>query len=104
MNRTSKIVRGLRAPGWLSLALLALLAAQPARADQPNARSRDYDLQHVSTHLWLDANQKSVRGEVSQSIAMLRDGVTEIRIDSTGLKIQSVSLDGKAATFSTPAN
>jgi len=32
----------------------ALLFSAIARADEPYARSKDYDLQNVKTHLWFD--------------------------------------------------
>ena len=82
----------------------ALLVAAPGRADEPYARSRDYDLQNVKTHLWFDIEQREVRGEVTHSIAMLRDDVSQVKFDSVALKIEAVTLDGKAAKFSTTDN
>ena len=79
----------------------ALLVSAPGRADEPYARSRDYDLQNVKTHLWFDTDQRKVRGEVTHSIAMLRDDVSQVKFDSVGLKIEAVTLDGKDAKFST---
>ena len=73
----------------------ALLVSAPGRADEPYARSRDYDLQNVKTHLWFDTDQRKVRGEVTHSIAMLRDDVSQVKFDSVGLKIEAVTLDGK---------
>ena len=43
------------------------------RSDEPYARSRDYDLRNVKTHLWFDTDQRKVRGEVTHSISMFRD-------------------------------
>ena len=83
---------------------LALLLPTPGRADEPYARSRDYDLQNVKTHLWFDTDQRKVRGEVTHSIAMLRDDLTQIQFDSVELKISTVTLDGKDAKFSTTDN
>ncbi len=80
---------------------LALLISAPGRADEPYARSRDYDLQNVKTHLWFDTDQRKVRGEVTHSIVMLRDDLSQVRFDSVDLKIQAVTLDGKDAKFST---
>jgi aminopeptidase N len=80
---------------------LALLLPAPGRADEPYARSRDYDLQNVKTHLWFDTDQRKVRGEVTHTIAMLRDDVAQIQFDSVELKIAAVTLDGKSAKFST---
>jgi aminopeptidase N len=82
---------------------LALLLPALAGADEPYARSRDYDLQHVKTHLWFDTEQRKVAGEVTHTLAMLRDDVTQIQFDSVDLKIAAVTLDGKDAKFSTTA-
>jgi aminopeptidase N len=83
---------------------LALLIPARASADEPYARSRDYDLQNVKTHLWFDTDQRKVRGEVTHTIAMLRDDLTQIQFDSVELKISTVTLDGKDAKFSTTDN
>jgi aminopeptidase N len=72
-----------------------------ARADEPYARSRDYDLQDIRTHLWFNVEHRQVRGEVTEHIVTLRDKVSDLRFDSVDLKIKSVTVDGKAATFST---
>ncbi len=82
---------------------LALLLPVVGRADEPYARSRDYNLQNVKTHLWFDTDQRKVRGEVTHTIAMLRDGLTQIQFDSVDLKIAAVTVDGKEAKFSTTA-
>jgi aminopeptidase N len=74
------------------------------RADEPYARSRDYDLRNVKTHLWFDTDQRKVRGEVTHSISMFRDGVPQIKFDSVDLNIQVVTLDGKDAKFSLADN
>src|SRR5277367_702145 len=87
----------------LLLSLAALLLPAPGRADEPYARSRDYDLQNVKTHLWFDIEQRKVSGEVTHTIAMLRDNVTQIQFDSVELHISAVTLDGKEAKFSTTA-
>jgi|HubBroStandDraft_5_1064220.scaffolds.fasta_scaffold10805_3 aminopeptidase N len=80
-----------------------LLLPVKGRADEPYARSRDYDLQHVKTHLWIDFDHKSFRGEVTHSIAMLQDNLSQIQFDSIALKINSVTLDGKDAKFNVTA-
>jgi aminopeptidase N len=101
-------------PTWQRAALCAVLSSAGAisaillipaksRADEPYARSRDYDLQHVKTHLWLDFDHKSVRGEVTHSIAMLHEGVSQVQFDSVDLKINSVTLDGKDAKYTVTA-
>jgi aminopeptidase N len=73
-------------------------------ADDPFARSRDYDLQNVRAHLWFDLNQHKIRGEVNESVSALHDDVSQFKFDSVDLKIQSVAVDGKAAKFLTTAN
>src|SRR5271168_1170181 len=102
MNRTSGSARRHFAPVSCAFALTAaLLFSATARADEPYARSKDYDLQNIKTHLWFDVEQKKVRGEVTESISMLRDGTEKIKFDSVDLTIQRVTLDGKDAKFST---
>jgi aminopeptidase N len=86
------------------LSVASLLLPALGRADEPYARSRDYDLQNVKTHLWFDTDQRKVRGEVTHTIAMLRDDLTQIQFDSVELKISTVTLDGKDAKFSTTDN
>ena len=82
--------------------LILLLAVMPALvgADEPYAPSRDYDLQNIRTHLWFDVQQRAFRGEVTESVAMLRQGVSDLKFDSVGLDIKGVSLDGNSAKFS----
>ena len=80
---------------------LAGAAASLARDDDPYARSRDYDLQNVRTHLRFDIGQKKVMGEVTESLSILRDAVGELRFDSVGLAIESVTLNRQAAKFET---
>lgn len=86
--------------------LLVLILAIPAalRADEPYARSRDYDLQNIRTHLWFDVDQRQVRGEVTESVATLRDSLSELKFDSVALEIESVAVDGKPAKFSVLPN
>ena len=82
----------------------ALLLPLLARADEPYARSRDYDLRNVKTHLWFDTDQRKVRGEVTHSISMFRDDLSQIKFDSVALNIQAVTLDGKDAKFAVTEN
>jgi aminopeptidase N len=84
--------------------LVILFAAGASRADEPYARSKDYELQNVRTHLWFDLAQHKIRGEVDESIAAARADVSQIALDSVGLTIQTVSVDGNAAKFSTTAD
>ena len=90
-------------PAFLTLAaLLAIFIAAPRlRADEPYARSRDYDLQHSKIALRFDIDQKKVLGEVTHTLSILRDGSTKIAFDSVGLTIQSVTLNKAAAKFET---
>lgn len=88
----------------IRLLTLAAFFAGAALADEPYARSRDYDLQNVRTHLWLAAGQRSFRGEVTHTLTLLRDNVSELRFDSVDLSIESVTLDGKSSRFSTTAD
>jgi hypothetical protein len=82
------------------LLLLAIIFAQSCRADEPYARSRNYALQDIRTHLWFDLDRRAIHGEVTESISALRDDVSELALDSVDLKIESVEVDGKAAKFS----
>jgi aminopeptidase N len=102
MNRASGCARRYLALASCSLVLsAALVFSAIARADEPYARSKDYDLQNVKTHLWFDIGQKRVRGEVTETISMLRDGTENLKFDSVDLTIHSVTLDGGDVKFST---
>ena len=99
------IPRRLRLPAaaiWCTLFLsCALVMPIAAQADEPYARSRDYDLQDIRTHLWFNVEQREVRGEVTERVVALRDSISNLAFDSVDLKIKSVTVDGKAAKFST---
>src|SRR5712692_4041873 len=85
-------------------ALLAILSAPlHFRADEPYARSRDYDLQHSRMAFRFDIEQKKVFGDVTHSISILRDATAKIAFDSVGLTIQSVSVNKAPAGFETTA-
>ena len=90
------------------LALAAMLAILSAplhfRADEPYARSRDYDLQHSKMVFRFDIEQKKVLGDVTHSLAILREGASKIAFDSVGLTIQSVSVNRAAANFESTAD
>jgi len=90
---------------WLPLAaLLAIfLPVRQTRADEPYARSRDYDLQHSKIALRFDLENKKVLGDVTHSLCILKDGTTRIWFDSAGLSIESVSVNRTAAKFETTA-
>lgn len=108
MNRESlRITDQLRSrPAFLALAALltSSIAAPQLFADEPYARSRDYDLQHSKIALRFDLEQKKVLGEVTHSLSMLRDGTAKIIFDSAGLTIQSVTLNKAAAKFETSSD
>jgi len=82
-----------------TLVLVAIVFAHACRADEPYARSRNYALQDIRTHLWFDLDHRAVRGEVTESVAALRDDVSQMSLDSVDLKIDSVQVDGKAARY-----
>jgi aminopeptidase N len=97
--RTNALRRVTRA-----LCVLALLAAcLPLRADEPYARSRDYDLQHSRIALRFDTDQKEVFGDVTHTISILREGTEKLAFDSVGLKIESVTINKAKAKFETTA-
>jgi len=79
-------------------------AAAPARGDEPYARSRDYDLQHSRVVLQFEPEQKKIVGDVTNSVALLRDGLEKISFDSVGLQIQSVRVNKNGAKFETTEN
>jgi len=83
---------------------LVLAFALPGRADEPYARSRDYDLQHSKIALRFDMAQKEVLGDVTHSISILRDGISRLAFDSVDLSIKSVTVNKSAAHFETTAD
>ena len=85
-------------------AMLAIFIAAPQLpADEPYARSRDYDLQHSKIALRFDLGQKKVLGDVTHSLSILRDGTAKIVFDSVGLTIQKVTVNKAVAKFETTA-
>src|SRR5215472_17168317 len=88
-----------------SLLLAALitvsLSASLLRADEPYARTRDYDLQHSRIALRFDLEHRKVLGDVTHSLSILRDGTSKIWFDSVGLTIESVTVNKYAAKFET---
>src|ERR1700690_2037619 len=79
--------------------ILMLSVALLARADEPYARSRDYDLQHSRIALRFDLEQKKVIGDVTHTLAVLRDGTERLVFDSADLQIQSVTVNKAPAKF-----
>jgi aminopeptidase N len=80
---------------------LALLLSLPLRADEPYARTRDYDLQHSKIALKFDIDQRKVIGDVTHSLSILRENTTHLSFDSVGLTIHSVTVNKSAAKFET---
>ena len=93
-------------PGhFLHAALLGIFIFAPQlRADEPYARSRDYDLQHSKISLRFDLEQRKVIGDVTHTLSILRDGTAKISFDSVGLTIQTVTVNKVAAKFETTAD
>ena len=77
------------------------LACAVGRADEPFARDRDYDLQHVKTALKFDIATRGVTGDTTQTLAILRDGTSHVEFDSIALAISAVTVNGKTAKFTT---
>lgn len=92
-----------RARAWLGLlSLLVIFLSQPqARADEPYARSRDYDLQHSRIALRFDVENRKVFGDVTHTVCILVDGTSTLSFDSVGLTIESVTVNKSAAKFDT---
>ena len=90
----------------LTLAVVAGMAivSTHLRADEPYARNRDYDLQHSRIALRFDLEQKKVIGDVTHTLAILRDGTSKIAFDSVGLTIQSVTVNKAPAKFESTAS
>ena len=86
----------------VALAFAALLISlSTSRADQPYAPQKDYDLNHISSSLSFNLDQRRIFGDTTQDLVALRDGVMEFGFDSAQLEIQSVTLNGQAAKFQT---
>src|SRR5260370_21092208 len=93
-------------PVFLALAtMLAIFIAAPRLlADEPYARSRDYDLQHSKIVLHFDLDQEKILGEVTHSLSILRDGAAKIVFDSTRLTIHEPTVTKTPPTSaSTPS-
>ncbi|MGB2590937.1 MAG: M1 family aminopeptidase [Candidatus Acidiferrum sp.] len=93
---------------WRAIALAAiaglfavLATSSQLRADEPYARSRDYDLQHSRIALRFDLDQKKVIGDVTHTLTVLRDATSKIVFDSAGLTIESVTVNKSHAKFET---
>ena len=95
-------LRDCRRPLAMFFAIVGV--ALSLQADEPYARSRDYDLQHSKIVLRFDVEQKKVIGEVTHTLSILRDDTSKIAFDSVGLTIQSVTVNKSAAKFESTAN
>jgi aminopeptidase N len=73
------------------------------RADEPYARTRNYDLQHSKIILRFDVDQRKVIGEVVHTLTTLREDTSKIEFDSVGLTVQSVTVNKAPAKFETTA-
>src|SRR5215831_18828315 len=78
-----------------------LVLAPRAKADEPYARSKDYDLQHSKIALRFDLDEKKVMGDVTHTLTILKDGTEKIWFDSVGLAIESVTVNKSATKFET---
>ncbi|HXJ10682.1 MAG TPA: M1 family aminopeptidase [Candidatus Limnocylindrales bacterium] len=87
--------------GAILCALWLLSGAATLRADEPYARSRDYDLQHSKIALRFEPQQKKVMGDVTHSLTLLRDGLETVWFDSVGLQIENVRINRSSVKFST---
>ncbi len=98
-----------RISGWISgrliasmmmgYLLLSLGCGYSASADEPFARSKDYDLQHSKVALKFDVPERKVIGDVTHSISLYRNGLEKVWFDSVGLQIQSVAVNKAPAKF-----
>jgi aminopeptidase N len=105
MNTASSVNARNAARRLIVLATVSVLAiffvALHLRADEPYARSRDYDLQHSRIALRFDLDQKKVIGDVTHTLTVLRDSTSKIVFDSAGLTIQSLTVNKSSAKFET---
>ena len=102
MNRqiTSRVPKTWRTMAML-WAIVLLVSAAGLRADEPYARSRNYDLEHSKVVLRFEPEQKKVVGDVTHTLTLLRDALDTISFDSVGLQIESVRVNKNDAKFET---
>jgi len=88
---------------WFGGLLLVVLLGTSllSQADEPYARSRNYDLQHSRIALRFDVENKKVIGDVTHTLSLLRGGLDELAFDSIGLQIESVRINKREAKFET---
>src|SRR5271166_2039359 len=85
----------------LGLLLAVILSCAAAKADEPYARSKNYDLQHSKVVLRFDLEQKKVIGDVTHTISILQPGTEKVSFDSVGLQILSVKVNKANSKFET---
>jgi aminopeptidase N len=81
--------------------LVGLTAFSVARADEPTAPALEYHLENARIELRFDVDQRKVIGQVTHALAALNEGLKQLDFDSVDLTIQSVTVNGKVAHFST---
>ncbi|MBI3404638.1 MAG: HEAT repeat domain-containing protein [Acidobacteria bacterium] len=81
------------------LLAISMLLAVVARADEPFARNRVYDLQHVRIEMSFDIAQRKIMGKVTHTLTPLHGDLSEVEFDSVDLTIQKVSVGGQPAKF-----
>jgi aminopeptidase N len=90
--------------GRSSLLTVCLFLAGSAVAQAPKtlhfAPDRSFHLINVTTYFDIDAKNKRASASVVDRISMLRDGVREIRFDTSADAVESVELDGRPVNFS----
>jgi aminopeptidase N len=97
LRASRSVITGLCCLLWLAL-------FQPVSfADEPYARSKDYDLQHSRIALRFDLSEKKVFGDVTHDLTILRP-TSEIAFDSVGLSIEAVTVNKDKAKFETGKN
>src|ERR1700720_1393165 len=97
VNRSRKTLLGILI--WLTLIACAL----QLQADEPYARTRDYDLQHSKIALRFDLDQRKGNGGVTPPVFIFRDKSSKVSFDSVGLDIHSVTVNKSPAKFETTA-
>ncbi len=102
--RNTPHLHGRRALFGYAGLLAILFSALHLRADEPYARSRDYDLQHSRIALRFNLEQKKVIGDVTHTLTVLRDATPKIVFDSAGLAIQNVTVNKSPAKFEAKDN
>ncbi len=83
----------------LAVLLLIFLCGHTAHADEPYARSKNYDLQHSKVVLRFDLEKRKVIGDVTHSVTILQPATEKLSFDSVGLQIQSVTVNKGTAKF-----